>query len=188
MKKCRVNTTISEKHHELLKKHAKTYGTQQSVIEHALENMENDKNPELTVEEELWARYYNLRAVTAVLPRGLVKTLFKTGSVEQTREYFESANNKFEGIVEFTYNKPPNECTLLEIIEAIVLIIKLQGSSDTINHTDEEDHYKINLTHSLGIFMSKVHTIVCEGLFKSYGAKVESHYSERTVYFKVYKN
>ncbi len=37
MKKYRVNTTISQRHHEILKKHTEEHGTQQRVLEYALE-------------------------------------------------------------------------------------------------------------------------------------------------------
>ncbi len=45
MKKYRVNTTISQKHHELLKEFVGKYGTQQKVLEHALESLKNNSNP-----------------------------------------------------------------------------------------------------------------------------------------------
>jgi hypothetical protein len=57
MKKYRINTTISLKHHEILKRHAEKFGTQQSVLEHALESLENNLNhpsTELSPEAETW--------------------------------------------------------------------------------------------------------------------------------------
>ncbi len=57
MKKYRINTTISLKHHQILKRHAEKFGTQQSVLEHALESLENNLNhpsPELSPEAETW--------------------------------------------------------------------------------------------------------------------------------------
>ena len=53
LKTHRISTTISQKHWELLKKHTEKFETQQKVLEHALESLENSskQNPELTREE-----------------------------------------------------------------------------------------------------------------------------------------
>jgi hypothetical protein len=46
----RISTTISQKHWELLKKHAEKFETQQKALELALESLENSskQSPELT--------------------------------------------------------------------------------------------------------------------------------------------
>lgn len=187
MKKYRVNTTISQKHHELLKKQALKLGTQQIVLEQALESLDKSIDPESSPEEELWMQLFEVRNLTAVLPRDLTRILFETIDEERTREWVENVKHA-EMIMEWFYNKPLKECTLQEIINLVVLSNKVQGSCDTINYTDEEDHYRINITHSLGIGASKLHLILFGSLFKTYGAPFETDYSERTVYFKVFKN
>jgi len=44
MKKHRINTTISQEHYKLLKKHVEKHGTQQKVLEIAIEGLETVQN------------------------------------------------------------------------------------------------------------------------------------------------
>lgn len=190
MKKYRLNTTISQKHHAILKKYMETYGTQQSVLEHALESLEDDSKLRLGLppdEEELWIRLGSeIKDIFTLLQRDITKMLFETANIDQFKEL--TKNEKpAEFAIEWYYNKPLKECTLQEIIDAIIIKVKIQGGSDTVNCSEHENYYTINITHSLGINSSKILTIMYESVFKSYGVEYESHLSERSVYFKVNK-
>jgi hypothetical protein len=190
MKKYRVNTTISQKHHTILKEYAEKYGTQQSVLEHALEGLKNNSNQSLGLppdEEELWMRLgRELKDLFTLLQRDLTKQLFETADIERFREYVKNEKPSEFGI-EWYYNKPLKECTLKEIIDATVIKLKIQGGADAISCTDNGSHYTINYTHSLGINCSKMVVAMDESAFKSYGVKYETHFSERSVFFKVFK-
>ncbi len=186
----RINTTISLKHHDLLIKYAEKFGTQQSVLEHALESLENNLNQSalLSPEEKQWMHNYReIRDIITILPKNLTKLLFKTADIEQFSKYIENVKEG-EAALEYYYNKPLKEFSLQEIIEGIFFTIKLQGSSDTLNYTDDGDQYKINMTHNLGIFSSKALVLMYGSVFNSYGVKFESNFSERSIYFKVFKN
>lgn len=190
MKKYRVNTTISPKHHEILKKHAEELGTQQSVLEHALEGLENNSNKVLGLppeEEELWMRVgQEIKGVFTLLQRDISKMFFETADLERFGKYVE---NEKPGVfaVEWYYNKPLKECTLQEIINAVVIKLRIQGGADIVNCTETDNYYEINMTHSLGINCSKIVALMDENMFDTYGAKYETHCSERSVFFRVFK-
>lgn len=190
MKKQRINTTISQKHHQILKKHAEKFGTQQSVLENALEALENNTNQSLGLppdQEELWIRLTReIKDLFTLLQRDITKMLFETADIEQFREFVKN-ERPGEFAVEWYYDKPLKECTLQEIIDAVVIKLKIQGGADSINCIETENYYKINLTHSLGINCSKIVVIMDESVFESYGVKFETNYSERSVFFKIFK-
>ena len=190
MKKYRVNTTISPEHHEILLKHRDKLGTKQKVLEQALESLENngEQPPELSRGEKQWIRNYReMRNTLTVLPHELLKTLLKTADIDGWRAYIDKVQLAQFGL-EYFYNKPLKEFSLQEVIEGIVFTIKLQGSSDTINYTDNGDHFMINVTQSLGIFCSEALIIMFGSVLNTYGAKFETHFTERSFYFKIYKN
>ena len=185
MKKYRVNTTISKKHHAILKKYTEKYGTQQSVLELALEN-DSNKSKGLSKEEQVWMRMYQIKDMLCVLPKDYTVTLFETADLDKIQDYVKN-DIPVEFAIEWYYNKPLKECTLKEIIKGVVLNIKMQSTVDTINYTDGGDHYYINMTHGLGIKGAKSLVIMNESVFNSYGVEFESDYSKRSVFFKVYK-
>lgn len=188
MKKYRINTTISQKHHAILKEYVEEFGTQQSVLEHALEGLKNNSNQSLGLppeEEELWARLgRELKEVLLLFQRDFSKILFETADIEQFSKYIQK-EKPVEFAVQWYYNKPLKECTLKEVIDAVILNIKIQGTSDSLSFKEDKDGYSINLTHSLGINASKMLEMMNGSVFNSYGVKFESHFSERTVFFKI---
>jgi hypothetical protein len=189
MKKHRLNTTISEKHHSILKKHVDEFGTQQKVLENALECFENngDQNHKLSYEEEVWMRIgREIKEVQMLLQKDFIKLLFETADMEQFKEYMEKEKPS-EFALEWFLQKPLKEFTLEELIDTVLLKIRIQGGFDTIRCNEDKNSYNINLTHNMGINCSKMNIIMYDGLFKSYGVKSDSNYSHRSVFFKVYK-
>lgn len=189
MKKYRINTTISLKHYELLKKYAEKLGTQQSVLELALENLNNNSKEilQLSHEEEVWLKAFReLKGVLIYFQKDYAKILFETADMERTREY---VNNEkpVEFALAYYYQKPLKECSLQEIIDAAVLNIKLGCLADSMNCTEDDDCYTINITHSMGINLAKLTIMMYESLFKSYGARFESDFSQRSIFFKIFK-
>ncbi len=189
MKKYRINTTISNKHHELLLKHTEEFGTQRNVLEHALESIGNNlnQNTELSPEEELWMRMYKIIDLLTVLPRDFTKTLFETIDLKEFKEYIRN-EKPVEFAIEWCYNRPLKECSLQELIEGIFLNIRTHCLDDTINYAGDGDYYTINMMHALGINGSKALLIMYGSVFNSYGVKFQSNFSERSIYFKVFKS
>lgn len=189
LKKHRISTTISTKHWELLKKHAAKLETQQIVLELALESLENNSkhNPVQSPEEELWMRIGREVKTACLVQKEGLKELIETADIERVREYA-THQKPIEYTIEYFYQKPLKECSLKEVIDGIVVNLKISNWLDTINYTDDGDHYTLKITHSLGLNNSKIFKIVNESVFKTYGVKAESNISEKSVFMKIFKN
>lgn len=188
-KKYGVNTTISSKHNEILLKYSEKFGTKQEALENALESLENTlKESELSSEEEIWMLMYHkdLMKSQILIPRGLIKILLKTSNIEKLKSYVGNFRQT-EALLEWYYQKPLEQLTLKELIRGITLRTKLICFADNVECLENEDHYTINIVHSLGIFQSQLYVIVNESAFESYGAKFESYFSDRSIFFKIYK-
>jgi len=188
LKTHRISTTISQKHWELLKKHTEELGTQQKVLELALENLENSskQSPELTREEKIWLTQRSMNTTCIILKDNL-KLLLETASFEMFNEYL--ANCKpLEYTMEYYFQKPLKEISLKDLVKGVIIMGSMSNWFDTIDYTDNGTHYKLLITHSFGLNSSKLNKMAIERLLETYGARVESTISEKTIFMKVYKN
>ena len=188
LKTHRISTTISEKHWELLKKHAEKYETQQKTLELALENLENSSKqiPELTLEEKYWMRLKRAKSLV-IIEKNAFKLLIETADIELLKELF-IRDKTIEYTIELYFQKSLEECSLKEVIDGLVVNLKITNWVDTIDYTDDGSHYKLIITHDLGFTFAKLVTIWIENMFKTYGVKVESIVSVKTIFMKVFKN
>ena len=184
----RVSTTVSLKHWALLNKYAEKYGTQQKALEMALDTLENDSKPNsnLSSEQEVWVRISELK-LACIVQKEYLKLLTDTANFERFKAY-ETDQKPLEYVIEFFYQKPLKECSLKEILDALVFNAKICHLFDTVNCTDDGDHYTLRFAHELGIKHSKINELLIEGVFRSYNTKTESTVSERSVFIKVFKN
>lgn len=85
----RISTTISQKHWELLNKHAEEFETQQKALERALECLENSskQSPSLTHEEKHWLNLKSAKSLV-IIEKTAFKLLLETGDTEQLQEFF----------------------------------------------------------------------------------------------------
>ena len=188
MKKHHVHTTLSSRHWDLLIKHAEKYETQQKVIEHALECLDHSTKQATPIspEEALGARIgQDLNKMACLVQKDALKGLFETIThLERQRKYI-AKETPGEFIIEYYHHKPLKECSLKEVLDAIVSV----GSDyptrfDMINYTDNGDYYTLNATHSMGLNLSKVFVMMQENVFASYGAKTESHVFLNGVFYQ----
>lgn len=188
MKKYRLSTTISLRHHALLKKHMSKYETQQKVIEVALEELENGSKPArvLTKEDELWLLIGKAKTVCPVQKEGY-KILLETLDFERFKEYIDR-QKPLQYVLEVYYQKPLKELSLAEVIDALVINCAMSNQVDMINYTDDGDHYTVKMTHDLGLNNSRVLMVVHEDLFKTYGVRADYIKSDRSLFIKIYKN
>lgn len=188
MKKHRVSTTISQKHWELLNKHVEKFGTQQKVIELALESLENSskQNPIPAWETRFWIFVKSTKSVCFIIKDGL-KLLIETADIDLVKE-FVTRNKPIEYSIEFYFQKPLKEISLKEVIDGLIIVARTGNWFDSIDYTDEGDYYTLMVTHSLGINNSKINLIMYENLFKTYGVKAESTISAKTIFMKIFKN
>lgn len=188
LKRHRIATTISEKHWELLKKHAEKFETQQKALELALEYLENSSKqcPELTPEQKFWLACESISSVCCV-QKGALKILMENVNHERFKEYV-TKNKPIECVVQFFLQKPLNECSLKEVVDGLTIIFGTSHMFDTVDYNENGDYYLLALTHSLGLNSSKLNLTTFESLFKTYGVNVESKISVNTIFMKVFKD
>jgi hypothetical protein len=186
----RISTTISTKHSALLKKQAEKYGSQQKALEHALECQENENNSKpiskLSPEEEMTMRIVQSKLACLVEKQGLKHILENLNM----KPYLTILNNDklLQYQLEVYFQKPLKDCSLKEVMDGMIVNAKLGNWFETLTYTDDGDHYTFNATHNLGLNCSKINETLFEGLFKSYGVRVNITTSERTIFMKIYKN
>ncbi len=187
MKNHRISTTISEKHWKLLKKHAEKFETQQKTLELALESLENSskKGPELTLEEEYWMRLKWAKSAV-IIEKNAFKLLIETANIELLNELF-IRDKIVEYTIELYFQKPLEVCSLEEVINGLVINLKITNWFDTVDYTDEDVYYTMRMTHSMGLKFSKLILVVVENALKTYGVKVEGIISAKTIFIKCLK-
>jgi len=188
LKKHRVATTISEKHWKLLEKHAEKFEAQQKALEIALECLENSSKqcPELTFEQKYWLGCESIDSMCCV-QKDALKILMETVNFERFKEYV-IQNKPIECVVEFFYQKSLKECSLKEVVEGLTIVFRISHLFDTVDYTDNGDHYLLALTHSLGLNNSKLNVTTFESVFITCGVNFESIISEKTIFMKVFKD
>jgi len=188
MKTHRISTTISQKHWELLKKHAEEFETQQKALERSLECLENRSKQiqALAEEEKLWMRLASVKTA-CLIQKEYLKRLMETADIELQKEYI-IKDKPIEYTIEYYFQKPLQECSLKEVIDGLVINSRISNWFDTVDCTNDGSHYTLKITHSLGINTSKIIKMLDESVFKTYGVKVESIISEKTIFIKIFKN
>jgi hypothetical protein len=189
MKNNRISTTISSKHRAMLLKLAEKHGSQQKALEYALDSLENDQRPisRLSPEEEKYARKTLELNSVCIINKDALKILLENMNQERImRNINEQAPMQY--VIEYHVQKPLKECGLKEIVDVFVANTRMANWFDTVDCTDDGDHYTMILSHSLGLNNSKLTKALIENLFNAYGVKTESAISERTVFVKIPKN
>jgi hypothetical protein len=189
MKTNRVSTTVSSKHWALLQKNAEKYGSQQKVLEHALESLEyNNSKPiiKISPEEEIWMRIGKELNLVCLVQKECLKVLLENVNMEHFEAHVKD-QKPLEYVLEFFYQKPLKDCNLKEIMDGIIINARTGHWFETISYTDNGAYYLLNGTHDMGFYCSKINSLFVEGLLKTYGAKFESTISERTMFVKIYK-
>jgi hypothetical protein len=187
LRKHRISTTISQKHWELLKKNIEKFETQQKTLEFALESLENDsiQSPVLSREEKFWMAHRTVN--TAVfIQKDALRIFYETADVELFKEYV-TRHKPTEYVIEYYFQKPLKECSLNEVIEGLVVSTRLSHFFDTIDNVENGGHHTLIFTHSMGMNASKINLMTFESMFKTFGVKVESTISEKTIFMKVFK-
>jgi hypothetical protein len=187
----RISTTISQKHWELLKRHVEKFETQQRTLERALESLENvesnsKKNSSLTYEDKYWM-LLKATKLACFIQKDALKILLNTVDYKVLNEYIVQ-HKPIEYAVEYYIQKPLKECSLIEVIDGLVIITKLSNWFDTVDLIDGVGYYTLLFTHSLGFNSSKLNTLTFESLFKSVGVRTETMISEKTIFIKIFKD
>jgi hypothetical protein len=190
VKKYRLSTTISQKHWALLKKYSEKYETQQKALERALECLDSNSmiSSLVTEEDKAWLQVgRDLMPLMVLMPKEQCKMWAETADMDQYLDFVDKYR-PIEFTIEFYNQKPLKACTLPEVIDCIILNCKISNNVDTISYADAGDYYELIITHTLGINVSKCHVMLHGSVLRSYGVRFEHTLSERTVFFKIYKN
>jgi hypothetical protein len=113
--------------------------------------------------------------------------LTETADIEQLNKLF-IRDKIIEYTIELYFQKAFEECSLKEIIDGLIINLRITNWIDTLDYTDCGSHYKLIITHDLGFTFSKLVTIWIENMFKTREVKAEGIYSTKTVFIKIFKN
>ncbi|MFY1110478.1 MAG: hypothetical protein AB3K77_02145 [Methanosarcinaceae archaeon] len=187
LKTHRISTTISDKHWKLLKTYAEKFETQQKTLELALESLENSskQGPELTLEEKYWMRLKWAKSAV-IIEKNAFKLLIETTDIGLLNELF-IRDKTIEYTIELYFQKPLEVCSLEEVIDGLVINLKITNWFDTV-YKEERDYYTLRMTHSMGIKFSKLIFVAVESALKTYGVKAEGIISEKTIFINIHKN
>jgi hypothetical protein len=184
-----LHTTLSDKHFELLRKYTEKFGTQQKVLEFALESLENDtkRSSEQSTDEQIWVLTGKRTESACVLHKDALKTLFEGADVKRIIKLIKT-QKMAEHMVSWYYQKPLKKCSLKEVIDGVIFFLEAAKIFDTVNYVDSGNYYSLKMIHGIDIRTSKMFNVYIESLFEAYGVKTESEISEKSLFMKIYKN
>jgi hypothetical protein len=164
------------------------YETQQKVIEVALDKLDNSPKPVpvLSREEELWMLVGKSRMACLIQKEGM-KVLLETVDLDRFRGYV-AEQKPLEFTAEVHNQKALRDCSLKEILEALIINGQVSNQLDSIDYKDMGDHYIMKMTHNMGINYSKTLLILHESLLNSYGAKFDSNMTGRSLFIRIFKD
>ncbi len=189
MNKRRISTNISQKHWELLLEYVDKLGTQERVLELALESLRDSSKQNrasLTREEIAWMKLKKEKRV-CVVDKSAFKLLIQKANIESFYEYF-IQNKLIESRIELLFQKPIKELNLEELVIGIVSASKLTNWIDTVEYTDNDTHHSVLMSHSLGSEISKVISDSYRNMFNSKSNMVEIAYSTNNIFIKIFKD
>lgn len=189
MNKRRVNTTISEKHWEILQKHTDKFETQQKVLESALESLEKSLKQEhiLSSGDQSWMFAGEDMSSSCMVHRDIFRVLIETADIERIKEVIYK-QKPGEYLIARYYQKPLRKCSLKEVIDGLMFFIKAGNIPDTINCTDEGKHYFLKIVHGLNIKFSRSVEDMINCVLEDYGVRTENEISEKVLFIKIYKD
>jgi len=185
----RISTTISPKHFALLKKLAKVHGTQQKVLELALETFDKNAHQDPVMSPvELFVLHTWKDKLSCVVYKDLFSNLLKNADLNECEEWYKANKMCMAFAIEFFYQRPFKELSLREILDGLVSLASVSNMFDRFTYSDDGDHYMIKIYHSLGLNGSKYILFTVENIFDFCGVKYKTSVSEKTLFVKVYKN
>jgi len=192
LNKHRLNTTISTKHWEILKKHTENFETQQKVLEAALERLDNGSEQNCPLKQVCpfpQQEHEGIREAlksACIIHKDLVKALIEASDFERFSGAI-SSYKPIEHLIAHYYQKPLQKCSMKEILDGLIFFIMTGNVTDSINYTDEGNQYILKAVHSLNYKCPKMLKFIIEGIFEAYGAKTETEISEKSLFMKIYK-
>jgi hypothetical protein len=188
MIKRRISTNISQKHWELLQQGVEKFGTQEKVLELALENLVNSSKQSkiaLTQEDKAWMHLKKEKTV-CVIDKNAFKLIIENSNIEPLYDYF-LKNKLIESRIELIFQKPIKELNLEELVTGIVSAGKLINWIDTVDYIENDMHYSLVMSHSLVPEITRMMSDSYRNMFKTYGVKAEVKDSTKNIFINVFK-
>ena len=188
MHNIRISTTISPKHDAILKKHAKEHGTQQKVLELALETFDRKtlQSPALSPEELFVLRAWEAKSA-CIIHKEPFSVLLNTVDLKQNEDWFNANKMYMAFCLELLYQKPFRELSLRQILDGLVSLAKISNWFDQYMYSDDGDYYTVKIYHNYGINGSRYILLSVENIFNSCGVKYTSSISDKTLFVKIFK-
>ncbi len=189
MNKRRISTNISQKHWELLQECVEKYGTQEKVLESALESLVNSSKQSkvaLTQEDKAWTHLKKEKTV-CVIDKNAFKLIIENANVEPLYEYF-IKNKLIESRIELIFQKPIKELNLEELVTGMVSAGKLINWIDTVDYMENDMHYSVVMSHSLSPEIARMISESYRNMFQTYGVKAEITDSTMNIFINIFKN
>jgi hypothetical protein len=184
----RISTTISQKHAEILKKYAVEHGTQQKVLELALETFDKKalQEPSLSQEELFVLRAWREK-IACIIDKEPFSQLIKTLDLKQSEDWFNANKRYMAYCLELLYQKPFEELSLRQILDGLASLAKISNWFERYVYSDDGDHYTLKIYHDLGLNGSRYFLLAVEDIFNTCGLNYKSSVSEKTLFVKIYK-
>ena len=185
----RISTTISPKHFALLKKHATVHGTQQKVLELALETFDKNGLPDPAESpEELFVLHTWRDKLSCVIYKELFSHLVSTADLKAGEDWYKQNKMCMAFALEFFYQRPFRELSLTEILDGLVSLARISNMFSRYTYSDDGDHFTVKVYHEYGLHGSKYLLLMFENIFDFSGVAYKSSISEKSLFVKVYKN
>lgn len=184
-----LHTTLSDKHFEILKKHKEKLGTQQKVLEFALERLENEmkQSSVQSIDEKVWVLTGKGTESACILHKDAFRTLLEGADVKRIIKIVKT-QKMAEHMVSWYHQRPLKKCSLKEVTDGAIFFFKAAKIFDTVNYADCGNYYSLKMIHGLDIRTSKMFNIFIKSLYDAYGVRTESEISEKSLFMKIYKN
>ncbi len=184
-----IHTTLYDKHFELLKKYTEKFGTQQKVLEFALESLENDTKRSFaqSADEQVWVFTGRGTESACVLHKDAFKTLLEGADVKRIMKLIKT-EKMAEHMISWYYQKPLKKCSLKEVLDGVIFFLKAAKIADTVNYIECDNYYSLKMIHGLNIGTSRMFSMWIATTFEAYGLKTQSEISEKSLFMKICKN
>jgi len=189
MSNARISTTISARHIDILKKHAKVHGTQQKVLELALETFDKKTlEDHILTTEELFVLNTWRDRVSCIVYKELFTNLISNANLEAAEEWYNANKMCMAFAVEFYYQRPFHELNIQEILDALVSLAKISNMFERYAYSDDGDHYTLKIHHNYGLNGSRYVSLMVKNILDFCGVKYTTSVTERSIFTKIYKN
>jgi|Deesub1362A_J573_1020465.scaffolds.fasta_scaffold00735_11 hypothetical protein len=162
----RLSTTLSKEYFDTLEKYAKKFGTQKSVIEKALDLLDQRYNPfRERTDEIIWSKLreeLDHLSISRTFLIHLIKGEFDTAAVDNASEY----------LVSWYLKKPVRDATLGELLDGVKKMYEASNHFKRIEYIKRDGEFVVTFWHFMGMEYSRFMTKYFVNFFEKLGFPV----------------